>query len=172
MKNEDVVHTICADSKIGARRLYVRTAILTEKHPNISQIAIGTGIEYVYTDRLFETKKEALETLRDELEENLAAVNDEIALLDIQARQCTREQTEQAIAWRMRAEAMFFDARGFHVDSEERKALETLSQAAVINGRGIGPYLDYINECAHGQRKPSPEDYNAFLNETKERTAQ
>ena len=44
MKNEDVVHTICADTKIGASRLYVRTALLTEKHPNISRIAIGTDI--------------------------------------------------------------------------------------------------------------------------------
>ena len=83
MKNEDVVHTICADTKIGASRLYVKPAILTEKHPNISQIAIGTDIVFVYTERLFETKKEALETLRDELERNLAAVNADLAILEI-----------------------------------------------------------------------------------------
>lgn len=172
MKKDDWIHTICADKKIGARRLYVAPGILTEDHPNICKIAIGSTHEHVYRESLFETKREALETLRAQLEENLAAVNDEIALLDIQARQCTREKREQAIAWRMRAEAIFLDARGFPVDGDERNALEKVSDAAVNAGNGISPYLDYINECAHGQRKPSPEDYHTFLNETEKRTAQ
>jgi len=62
----------------------------------------------------------------------------------------------------------FRDARGFGMSMAEENSLDGVICCAIIdieNGHGEKPYRDYIEECAHGQRKMSAADYTAWMRE-------